>query len=45
MNLPGTFDHDAWRTVAATGVGYGLLLLAMTVVLFVLPYLVVSSFA
>jgi hypothetical protein len=33
-------DHPAWRTLASAGVGYGLVLLAMFVALFVLPFLV-----
>ncbi|WP_173862778.1 hypothetical protein [Salinigranum rubrum] len=34
------FDHDAWLTLASTGVGYGIVLVAMFVALFVLPFLV-----
>jgi hypothetical protein len=33
-----TFDHPAFRTALGTGFGYGLLLLAMFVLLFLLPY-------
>jgi hypothetical protein len=33
------FDHEAWRTLASAGVGYGVVLLAMFAALFVLPYL------
>jgi hypothetical protein len=40
MSLRETLDHDSWRTVAGTGVGYGLMLLVLFVALFVLPYLV-----
>jgi hypothetical protein len=36
----GRLDHEAWRTLAGTGVGYGVVLLAMFVVLFVVPFLV-----
>ncbi|WP_372912482.1 hypothetical protein [Salinigranum sp.] len=36
----GGLDHEAWRTLAGTGVGYGVVLLAMFVVLFVVPFLV-----
>ncbi|WP_380674616.1 hypothetical protein [Salinigranum sp. GCM10025319] len=34
------YDHDAWRTLAGTGVGYGIALLGMFLALFVLPFLV-----
>jgi membrane protein YdbS with pleckstrin-like domain len=34
------FDHPAWMTGAATVAGYALILLAMFVTLFVVPYLV-----
>jgi membrane glycosyltransferase len=34
-----TFDHDAWRTLLGTGVGYGVVLLAMFLLLFVAPFL------
>jgi hypothetical protein len=33
-------DHDAWRTLASVGAGYGVVLLAMFVALFALPFLV-----
>ncbi|NHN47571.1 hypothetical protein G9464_08170 [Halostella sp. JP-L12] len=32
------FDHPAWHTAIGTGVGYGIILVAMTAVLFGLPY-------
>jgi hypothetical protein len=32
------FDHPSWLTAAGTFAGYGLLLAAMTVVLFLVPY-------
>ena len=39
MNLPAGFDHEAWVAALGTAVGYLLVLTAMTLVLFVLPYL------
>jgi hypothetical protein len=36
--------HDAWRTLAGAGLGYGVVLLAMFVVLFVVPFLVFLAF-
>ena len=36
----GGFNHEAWRTLVGAGVGYGIVLLAMFVVLFVVPFLV-----
>jgi hypothetical protein len=38
------FDHDAWLTLGSAGVGYGVVLLAMFVALFVLPFLVFLAF-
>ncbi|MFC7204266.1 hypothetical protein ACFQJC_12135 [Haloferax namakaokahaiae] len=38
LDLPGR--REAWLTAAATLVGYGLILAAMFVVLFVIPYFV-----
>ena len=32
------FDHPTWLTAAATAVGYGLILLVLFVVLFLVPY-------
>ncbi|WP_275040248.1 hypothetical protein [Haloferax mucosum] len=40
IELPGR--REAWLTAAATLVGYGIILTGMFVVLFVLPYLVIS---
>ncbi|SEO39099.1 hypothetical protein SAMN04487948_102196 [Halogranum amylolyticum] len=40
MSLRETLDHDSWWTVAGTGAGYGLILLVLFAVLFVLPFLV-----
>lgn len=38
------FDHPAFRAAAGTLAGYGLLLLVMTVVLFLIPYAVFAAF-
>jgi hypothetical protein len=38
--LPGGFDHPSWLTAVGTFVGYGAILLLMTVVLFLIPYLI-----
>ncbi|MFC7142454.1 hypothetical protein ACFQMA_21775 [Halosimplex aquaticum] len=43
MNAREQFDHPAWVTAAATLVSYGLILLFMFVLLFVVPYLVYTS--
>jgi hypothetical protein len=37
------FDHPAWLTAFGTGVGYAIILVAMTAVLFGLPYLLFVS--
>jgi hypothetical protein len=42
MALP-EYDHDSLLTALATFGGYGLILVVMTLLLFGLPYLVVSS--
>ena len=34
-----SFDHDSWRTAAGTGVGYIVVLAAITLALFVVPFL------
>lgn len=39
MDLPADVDHPAWLTAVATAVAYGVLLVAMFLVLFVVPYL------
>lgn len=38
MNLPADFDHPSWWTALGTFAGYGVILLAMTVLLFLVPY-------
>ncbi|WP_165872038.1 hypothetical protein [Natrarchaeobius halalkaliphilus] len=38
-----TFDHPSWIAAAGTGVGYLLILALLTVVLFVVPWLVFAS--
>jgi len=41
MNIPiERFDHPAWETGIATAIGYGIILVAMFVALFVIPFLV-----
>jgi hypothetical protein len=40
MDALDRFDHDSWRTALGTGVGYGVLLLVMFALLFLVPYLV-----
>ncbi|WP_435178980.1 hypothetical protein [Halorussus sp. AFM4] len=40
MNLPADHDHPSWTTALGTFAGYGLILLAMFVALFLLPYAV-----
>lgn len=37
------FDHPTWQTALGTLLGYGVVLLALFVVLFVLPYLVFAG--
>jgi hypothetical protein len=39
MNVPARFDHPAWTAGVATVVSYGLGLLGLFVLLFVLPFL------
>lgn len=39
MNLPADFDHPAWLTAVSTVGSYLLILVAMTVLLFGVPYL------
>ena len=34
----GRFDHPAWLTALGTFVAYGVILLVMTLLLFLLPY-------
>ena len=36
------FDHPSWVTAAATGTGYGLILLVLFVLLFLVPFLLFS---
>jgi hypothetical protein len=37
-NVTEQFDHPTWLTAAATVAGYGLILLALFVLLFLVPY-------
>jgi len=39
------FRHPIWRAAVATAVSYGLVLLVMFVLLFVIPYLLVTQVA
>jgi hypothetical protein len=41
--LKEKYSHDAWRTAAGTVVAYGLILLAMTLLLFGVPYVIFSA--
>lgn len=43
MELTDQFDHPAWLTAGGTLVGYGLILVVMFALLFVLPFLVYSA--
>ncbi|MFD1512157.1 hypothetical protein [Halomarina rubra] len=46
MELPQRFaeyEHPTWLTAVATALSYGLILAAMTVVLFVVPYLLFTQ--
>ena len=38
------FDHDSFRTIASTTVGYLLILIVMFAILFLLPYAVFVTF-
>jgi hypothetical protein len=40
MNLPADFDHESWQTALGTFGSYLLVLVALFVVLFVVPFLV-----
>jgi len=42
-DLRDGFDHPAWLTALGTGVGYGLILVGMTLLLFGLPYLLFTA--
>jgi hypothetical protein len=37
------FDHPSWVTALATVASYGLVLLAMTVLLFLVPYAIFTA--
>lgn len=41
-DLRSEFDHEAWTTAGGTIVSYLLILIAMTIVLFGIPWLVFS---
>lgn len=38
------FDHAAWRAGVGTLAGYGIILVVMTAVLFLVPYVVFTLF-
>jgi len=42
MDLPGQFDHPALRTAIGTIFSYGLILIVMTLLLFIVPFLLFS---
>lgn len=39
----GDFDHPAWLTAAGTVGGYAVILAVMTVLLFLVPYLIFAT--
>lgn len=41
---PARFTHPAFRTAAGTLAGYGLLLIVMTLLLFLVPYAIFAGF-
>ena len=43
MNLPADFDHPSWLTAFGTLVGYGAILVAMFVALFLVPYVIFTA--
>lgn len=43
MNLPADYDHPAWLTAASTVGSYLLILVAMTVLLFGVPYVIFTA--
>ncbi|MFC6988156.1 hypothetical protein ACFQJD_04470 [Haloplanus sp. GCM10025708] len=44
MSIASDYDHASWRAAAGTLAGYGLVLAAMFVVLFVVPFLLFLAF-
>jgi hypothetical protein len=44
IDLPGDFDHPSWTAAATTVVGYGVIILLMTILLFAVPTLVFRAF-
>lgn len=38
--LSGALDHPTWLTAISTFVGYGVILVLMTIALFLIPYLI-----
>ncbi|MFH5798752.1 hypothetical protein [Haladaptatus sp. CMAA 1911] len=45
MNLPADFEHPAWMTATSTVGSYLLVLVAMTVLLFGVPYVIFTALA
>ncbi|WP_254763673.1 hypothetical protein [Natrinema marinum] len=39
----GEYEHPAWLAAAGTGIGYGLILVVLTVALFIVPWLVFAA--
>jgi hypothetical protein len=43
MELPGKLDHPALKTAIGTVFGYGVILVVMTTLLFLIPFLFFSA--
>lgn len=42
--MDADIDHPAWATLAGTGLGYGVILIVMFVLLFLVPFAVFYAF-